>query len=120
MLCKPVRHDKTLESEFALEELVERAVVLARPRLVDQVCPPTRASAFVSKERKRRREEEGKGGEREEGGRTVTAHDARDPSHDRAHEWMKVDFMLCTVIHVRRLLCPEMLLLAITHDLISI
>ena len=100
MVRAPVGHDVALEAELALEQLVQRPVVLARPRRVHLVW----SASFVSSYAHTRRER---------GGRTVAAHHARDAGHDRAHERVQVDLVLRAVVDVRRLLCAPVLLLAV-------
>ena len=99
----PIGHDVALEAELALEQLVQRPVVLARPRRVDLVCAPS--SIHTSPVF----------GERRKGARTVAAHDASDTSLDGAHERVHVDLMLRPVIDVGRLMVAQMFLFTAPH-----
>jgi len=96
------RHDDvdltSLEPIFALQNIIHYLVVLTRVRGIHQVCMAN---------------ESGQVRESRVVQLTVTAHHARYACHNTPQERMSIDLVLGSVIHVRCLLRPFVLLLAV-------
>ena len=78
VVCTPVGHDVSLETKLAFGELVQRTVIFTRPGGVNLIC-----ALLLLHETDLRRVK----------AHTIAAHNARDPSHYRVHEWVGVDLV---------------------------